>query len=127
MSTELPDPTEAYDFLFQNIHSEVFMNKLAAAGIVPQNEQEVRDLFTLAGNLRHVQAQKQASAQSRFSSAVSYLDGALSSDENLRWQAKQTESLAIKQAASQLAVDPAIYNAVLSLKLKEAEVMAGNQ
>lgn len=119
-SNNLPNPADAYNYLFNNVHAQVFLNKLASYGIVPGTEKEVSDLFALAGQLRHIESpEKQASEQSRFGSAVAGLNAALTSTP-------EAQDFAVKQATYDLANDPAIYNSILSLKAHEAAVLAGN-
>lgn len=119
-SNGLPNPNDAYNYLFSNVHAQVFMNKLAGYGIVPSTEAEVSDLFALAGQLRHIDSPtKQAADHSRFGSAVAGLNAALTSTP-------EAQDFAVKQATYDLANDPAIYNAILSLKAHEAAVLAGN-
>lgn len=119
-SNGLPNPNDAYNYLFNNVHAQVFLNKLASYGIVPSTEAEVSDLFALAGQLRHIDSpEKQAAEQSRFGSAVAGLNAALTSTP-------EAQDFAVKQATFDLANDPAIYNSILSLKAHEAAVLAGN-
>ena len=119
-SNGLPNPNDAYNYLFNNVHAQVFLNKLASYGIVPSTEAEVSDLFALAGQLRHIDSpEKQAADHSRFGSAVAGLNAALTSTP-------EAQDFAVKQATYDLANDPAIYNSILSLKAHEAAVLAGN-
>jgi hypothetical protein len=119
-SSGLPNPNDAYNYLFSNVHAEVFMNKLAGYGIVPSTEAEVSDLFALAGQLRHIDSpEKQAAEHSRFGYAVAGLNDALNSTP-------EAQDYAVKQATYDLANDPNIYNSILALKAHEAAVLAGN-
>jgi hypothetical protein len=119
-SNGLPNPNDAYNYLFNNVHAQVFLNKLASYGIVPSTEAEVSDLFALAGQLRHIESpEKQAADHSRFGSAVAGLNAALTSTP-------EAQDFAVKQATYDLANDPAIYSSILSLKAHEAAVLAGN-
>lgn len=123
----LPNPADAYQQLFDGVHAQVFLGKLASYGIQPTTEKEAADLFALAGRLRHVDgAEKQAAAQSRFGGAVSALDSVLGTSPAAAQQNAAVRSQAIKQAAAELAQDPSVYNAVLSLKAAEAAILAGN-
>jgi hypothetical protein len=123
----LLNPAVAYDQLFNNVHAQVFLGKLASYGIQPTTEKEAADLFALAGQLRHVDGpEKQAAAQSRFGGAVSALDSVLDSTPMAQRQASAIGANAIKQAAAELAQDPSVYNAVLSLKAHEAAILAGS-
>lgn len=122
----LPEPAEAYDKLFGEVHSEVFMGKLANAGIAPQTEKEAEDLFMLAGRLRHLNVEKKASS-SRFGGALAALDKTLQSNAGYRQSQASNGTVAIKQAAANLMNDPAIYASVLSLKAQEARQLAGEE
>jgi hypothetical protein len=126
-SSGLPNPTDAYNYLFNNVHAQVFLNKLASYGIVPNTEAEVSDLFALAGQLRHIDSSdKQASDSSRFGYAVAGLNDALNSTPEGQIQQAYEQDYAVKQATYDLANDPSIYSSILSLKAHEAAVLAGN-
>lgn len=123
----LPDPAVAYQQLFDGVHSQVFFGKLASFGIQPTTEKEAADLLTLAGNLRNVDgAEKQAATSSRFGGAVSALNSVIGNTPAAQQQQVAVRDQAIKQAAAELAQDPSVYNAVLSLKAAEAAMLAGN-
>jgi len=120
----LPDPAEAYQQLFNNVHAQVFIGKLASYGIHPSTEKEAADLFDLAGQLRHVDSnEKQAENHSRFTGAVSALNSVLGASPQTVQQNYANRSQAVKQAAFELSKDPSVYNAVLSLKAAEAEIL----
>jgi len=124
----LPEPADAYDQLFENVHAQVFFGKLASYGIQPSTEKESQDLFDLAGKLRNTDGpEKKASAKSRYGGAVSALDSVLGKTPEGRQQRAASSQQAIKQAASELMQDTSVYNAVLSLKSHEAAVLAGDQ
>mgnify|MGYP003681252876 CR=1 FL=1 len=110
--SSLPNPQDAYNQLFHNVHAEVFFGKLASYGIQATTEKEAAD------------AEKQAAESSRFGGAVSALNN-ITTQPTTPAQRYQAQGQAIKQAASQLAQDPSIYNAVISLKAHEAAVLAG--
>lgn len=119
MGVSLPDPQAAYNHLFSTIHHNVFMSKLAAHGIVPQNEQESEDLYKLSGHLRNMPQVKTAS--SRFGGAVRQLDRSLQSAAGRRPLAGYSDA-AIKQAAAALLNDQDVYLSVLSLKQQEQQL-----
>lgn len=124
----LPDPADAYNQLFDGVHAQVFLGKLASYGIQPSTEKEAADLFTLAGRLRHVDGpEKQAADQSRFGGAVTALDSVLGNTPEGRQQSAVEGQQAIKLAAAELMQDSGVYNAVLSLKAHEAAVLAGEK
>lgn len=124
---EFPNPVEAYNHLFQNIHAQVFLNKLASEyGIQVNSEKEASDLFAIAGQLRaHENPVKQAADQSRFGDAASALNSVIESTPAGQQKLAYTQDFAIKQAAADLMQDPAIYNSVLALKAEEAAQLAG--
>jgi len=99
----LPDPEVAYQILFDRVHQQAFFDKLAAYNLVPEDVQEARGYLEIAGQLRaaHEQALVKQAAE-------------------LGYWPVQPIDWATKQAAAKLAQDPAIYNAVLSLKALEA-------
>lgn len=127
-SNALPDPQEAYQHLYDNVHSQVFLGKLASHGIQPTTDKEAADLFALAGRLRHVESpEKRAASQSRYGGAVQALDSVIGNNPASQEQQRAAGEQAIKQAASELMKDDSIYNAVLSLKLADATALAGEQ
>jgi hypothetical protein len=122
-NSALPDPVSAYQHLFDRVHAQVFLNKLASYGIVPTTEAELEDLFTVAAQLRPVPgAEKQAAASSRFESAASAL-GAVANPQQAPGAFQES---ALKQAVAELAADPDIYNSVLAVKAAEAAILAGD-
>jgi len=124
----LPNQEDAYNHLFENVHAQVFFGKLASLGIQSTTDKEAADLFSLAGQLRHVDGpEKQAAAQSRFSGAVTALDSVIGNNPAAQQQQAAVAAEGIKQAAAELMQDPSVYNAVLSLKAQEAAVLAGEQ
>jgi len=125
-AASLPDPQDAYNQLYQDVHAEVFLGKLASHGIQPTTEKEAADLFAIAGQLRHVDGpEKQAADQSRFGGAADALGTIINQTPAGQQQSAVAHQQAVKQAAYQLSQDPSIYNAVLSLKVAEASVLAG--
>jgi hypothetical protein len=126
-AASLPDPQDAYNQLYQDVHAEVFLGKLASYGIQPTTEKEAADLFAIAGQLRHVDGpEKQAADQSRFGGASQALGTIMNQTPAGQQQAVAAEQQAIKAAVDQLSQDPSIYNAVISLKAAEAATLAGN-
>jgi hypothetical protein len=117
----LPNPVDAYNHLFGDVHSRVFFGTLANTyGISPSTEKEASDLFEIAAQLRELPTPTQERNNgSRFQKAA----GALNS---VTRDSAAVEADSIKQAAAMLSQDPSIYASVLSLKLKEAELLNGN-
>lgn len=127
-AASLPNPQDAYNQLYQDVHAQVFMGKLASYGIQPTTEKEAADLFAIAGQLRHIDGpEKQAAAQSRFGGASDALGTIMNQTPAGQQQSAASHQQAIKSAAAQLSQDPSIFNAVLSLKAAEAQVLAGGQ
>jgi hypothetical protein len=127
VQNEFPNPVDAYNHLFSNIHARVFLNKLASEyGIHANSEKEATDLFAIAGRLReHENPVKQAADQSRFGDAAAALNSVIESTPAGQQQLAYTQDFAIKQAAAELMQDPAVYNSVLALKAEEAAQLAG--
>lgn len=123
----LPDATTAYQTLFDNIHQQVFFNKMAAYGHGVRDQQHAARMLDQAGKLRHleeVELMKQASAaDDPYVAAGDYLDQHLASMGYATKTAgyPSEEEMAIKAAAADFASVPEIYNSVLSLKAWEAE------
>ena len=127
-AASLPDPQDAYNQLYQDVHAQVFLGKLASYGIQPTTEKEAADLFAIAGQLRDIDGpEKQAAAQSRFGGASDALGTIMNQTPAGQQQAAASRQQRIKQAAYELSQDSSIYNAVISLKAAEASVLAGNQ
>jgi hypothetical protein len=122
MSANLPTPHDAYNHLFQQVHATTFMNKLAAAGIVPQTDAEATDLYKLAGELRQHVAARQQVTGNRFAPATAALQKLAAANPVLQ-QARQDQ--AVKLAAAQLLQDPSIYNSLLSLHLSDTALANG--
>jgi hypothetical protein len=127
----LPDVQTAYNTLFDGVHQQVFFNKLASYGFVPQNEKEAAEMLELAGKLRYVEGEEEKAAadESRVSQANVALDNVLGipREQGEKRAAAEDESAAISQAAAQLAEEPAFYNSVLALKAAEAASYADQQ
>jgi hypothetical protein len=121
MSTPtLPNPQAAYDHLTEKVHCNIFFDKLARAGIVPQTEKEASDLLQLAGRLRHVEEQEkvaQAEQGGRFGGALAALDHILGQNKQASVREAHT---GIKRAAVYFKQDPEVFNSILALKQHEA-------
>lgn len=113
--TQLPDSNEAFNVVF-DIHQRAFFGKLASLGIEPENEKQAANLLDMAAKLRGVpmQLDKEAEQEDPYEQANSALETTLYG----------RTQVAAKTAASQLAQDPAVYNAVLALKGAEASAYA---
>lgn len=119
-ANQLPNPADAYNHLYSNVHMPVFLQKLASYGIQPTTPEEVDDLLKIAGRLRNLPSEP--SSQSRFASAANALDK-LASETPHGQAARQTASAEmLKQASRALANDPDIFNSVMSLELANASL-----
>lgn len=118
----LPDPQTAYQTLFNDVHARVFFAKLASFGYVPESEQQAQQMLTTAGKLRAAEQQEKLAAdgQDPFAMADHYLTQALGLEPHTKAAAAQAETDVVLRAANGLMQDPALYNAVLSLKAAEA-------
>jgi hypothetical protein len=125
MSNALPNPNDAYGLLSSQVHNQAFFGRLGQHGISPRTEKEAADLLKMAGQLReagfdsHTEKAQAADADSPITKAAAQLDQILGNP-----QVQQNHDQAVKQACAQLASDPNIFNAVLSLKAAEAEQVA---
>ena len=117
--------TQAYDLLHENVHSRAFFGKLASYGIVPQTEDEANEFFKIAAHLDDADfGEKQASAGNRFSAASHGLEGVYNDTPGAQQQRQAAEYQSVKQAAHELQKHDDIYDAVLTLKLAEAQLAA---
>jgi hypothetical protein len=122
----LPDPRQAYVNLMDGVAARVFFEKLAAAGITCNNQQEARELVELAGYLRSDAAQTKA-ASSRYGAALDDLRYVLEGPngvDRVKAAAAQDLDVAMRRAAAGLAQDPTLYNSVLAIKAAEADALA---
>lgn len=116
------DPQAAYQHLLDNVYASTFLQKLASYGISPSTEGEYEDLFTIAAHLR-VHAPEKSAASSRFGMAKQALAGYTAQTPVADAVAAET----MKSAAVELASDPSIYNAVLTLLAAENNTLAGSK
>ncbi len=125
----LPDPRAAYQTLFDGVHQRCFFQKLASVRpqYYPQNQKQAMELLELAGQLRlaeEEEAVKEAQegvspfAAANMALAAHLKQAGFTSVERAK---RHEQELSVKQAAADLAADPAIFNAVLSLKAAQAE------
>lgn len=133
MSTEnqfvLPDVQSATDTVFHGVHRRAFLHKLAQCGHRPETEAEADALVELGFKLASADPDsvvpadpfdgQVAPAMGKYAAASADLDAVLGlskqgGDENM-------------EAAFQLAQDPEIYAAALSIKSAEAEQVAAAQ
>lgn len=125
-TAELPSVRQAYDTIFDRVHSRVFFQKCAAAGIAPRTQEEAAAMLETAGKLRLIhesQPVKAAAAQDNpFFQMNAGLDAVMAQYGLAPAQpAPQEVEAGYKQAADVLFQDPEIYNAAITLKAYEAE------
>jgi len=125
----LPEPQAAFETLQNNVSNNVFFQKLAQHGFAPANEKEAGELLDLAGKLRVVDQTTKAAgdSQSDFSQASAALDNVMSVrglENPVKSAAAYEEQEALSAYANQLANHPDLYNAVLSVKQAQADVVA---
>lgn len=121
---ELPAADQAYQTLHNDVYCQAFFKVAADYGVVPQSQEEAQDMLKLAANLRIVREdyqQKQASTN-RFAQINAELDQMRPGYKQA--QDNQQADMMYRRVAADLANDPAIFNAVLSLKVAEAEQIA---
>lgn len=125
---QMPSYDDAYNFLFRNLHAQVFTEKLASYGINPQSEEELGEYLTLAGNLRKIEDQLHVKQASDQMSLVKMANQQLSSHLGLSQQNFHAEEEAsIKNAVASVCSSPDIYNSILSLKWYEAKELLDNK
>lgn len=125
----IPATDVAYNELFARVHSPVFFQKLAAAGIVPSNDVEVQQLLDLAGTIRDFEGKtsaKTAAASSPYSAPIAALNQLLTSqglDGGIKQAAAREQDAALQNFTEAVIADPLVYNSVLRLKSDEAEAV----
>lgn len=127
---QVPQPDAAYDFLYGQVHSPVFFNKLAQDyGIVPANDTEATRLLEMGAELFAVEQQeqqKQASVQGSFiTEAHNSLQVLLGKQASARGVNTQANDRLVKQAAAELTKNPYVRAAALSYQLHLAQQQQG--
>jgi len=122
---QVQDPDTAYAMVHQKVYTPVFFTKLANDyGFRPKTDQEAMEMLTMAAQLREgydQEMEKSASAQgSVLASAHQHLNGTLA--ESGFDPGGVTDEM-IYKAASEVAFDPEVANAVLSLQVGAAAAM----
>jgi hypothetical protein len=107
---ELPDVEQSAEVL-DDLYRQAFFGKLAELQVVPQTEEDAVSLLKTAARLDAVpDEQSQKQANSFFQDADSALEYVLGASEVSAQPAFETKS-----AAVQLAADPGLYAAALSV------------
>lgn len=126
----LPDPQTAFNTLFDRVHARAFFAKLASYGYQPESPAQAQHFLDLAGKLRianqHEAATKAAAAVDPILEASNALSELLNGYGINTKAASVNGDAALHNAAAQLAADPEIYNATLSLKAAEAAQLAAD-
>lgn len=107
------DPTQAYELLWNNVQRPAFLAKLARDySIEPENAEEERQLFEIAGRLRNLQEASQvktAGQRNQFlTNALNRLDGVVEKT------AAANHDQRIEKIAAEYAKNPAYRQAVIS-------------
>ncbi len=126
----LPDVKSATDTIFANVHRRAFLHKLAQLGHRPETEDEAEALVELGFKIASADPngvvpadpfgdQAAVPPMGKYAAANADLGAVLGTNK----QANDEHT----EAACQLAQDPAIYAAALSIKSAEAEQVATAQ
>jgi len=124
---QLLDPDSAYALVHHKVYSPVFFSKLASDfGIQPQSEAEAMEMMNMAAQLREAHEQGQTKAASgghgtMLGAAREHLNNALA---NEGYDVSQPTDGLVEKAAADVANDPEIAHAVLSLQAGAAHAMA---
>jgi hypothetical protein len=119
---QLLNPDDAYALVHQRVYAPVFFTKLAQDfGIRPANAEEAQEMLIMAGQLRAADDQdrlKQAAAgTSKLAAARAHLQQALRSEG---FQTDASQDQLIEKAAMEVAYQPDVAHAVLSLQAAAA-------
>lgn len=117
----------SYNVLVAQVHAPVFFNKLASVyGIVPQTQEEARDLLLLAADTRNAHEQqqvKQASARGTFYAEARRDLSTVLGTAGL--QQPVEDRTHIKQAAAAAAQNPLIAEAALVFSQHLSQALQG--
>lgn len=123
---QLLDPDSAFALVQQRVYTPVFFTKLASDyGITANSDDEARRMMSMAAKLRtaHDDGQLKAAGQQFdfLKAAQDHLDEALASEG---YDVQSDNDDLVKAAAAEVAVDPEIAHAVLSLQAQAAMAMS---
>ncbi len=96
--------------ILHGVYAPAYFQKLAERGYTAKNEKEAQELIELGLKLAEVGAQPQTS-RSKYATAVNAFDSLSRGEQDADYQ--------LKQAAVQLAQDPAIYASAMVLQAAE--------
>lgn len=125
----LPDSDTAFNNLVEGVECQVFFNKMAAYGHVPQTPEQAAAMLDTGRKLyayyKSEQVKQAQDANDPYVAVNHYLSQVLGDQGADFGAANQQahEAAAIKQAAAELAQDPVFYNSVLALKAAEAQTI----
>lgn len=119
---QLLDPDSAFNLVHQRVYAPVFFTKLAQDyGIQPANDAEAIEMLNMAAQLRVADdqdRQKQAAAgTSKLAAARAHLQQALRSEG---YQTDDSQNQLVEKAAAEVAQQPDLAHAVLSLQAAAA-------
>jgi hypothetical protein len=114
----LPSQEEAADTVFNEVASDVFFRKCASVGLQPRTRDEAWSMLNTAAQLEELEA-----AEIEKTGGDSFILFAQRSLEQSLGQTptRPNDDMIIKQAASQYANNPAVFNAVLALKAAQIQ------
>ena len=120
----MPDPQQAFNTLFSQVHNPVFFAKLANDyGIAPRSENEARTLLEMAGKLRiaadNPNIKAAAAGTDPFSEASQALDNMLSGNSSA--------DVSILKLAADVSANASIYQSVVALKVAQAQELAATK
>lgn len=121
---QLPTPEQAYSHLFDEVHARAFFGKLAAHGRPVTTDKQAADYLELAGKLRMLHQDPAVKAAAEADGPLAEASAALDQFMAQNGFRPSGRDVATKQAAVQLAADPAVYASVLALKAAEAGQVA---
>ena len=133
-SSALPSPEQSYDTIHRSLYANAVFSALQEVdpAFVPRTAKQAQAVLEMAQKLaaadEHVAADAGLAGDDPFVAANQALDAAMQKAGFDFGSADREEQL-VKQAAEQCFGDPALYNSMLSLRAKEAELQlqAANQ
>lgn len=126
---QLLDPDSAYALVHHRVYTPVFFSKLASDyGIRPQSERQAMEMLQMAAQLREAhdngQTKAAASGHDLLGAAHAHLNQVLA---NEGFAVGAPDDGLVEKAAAEVALDPEIAHAVLSLQAGAAMSMAQQQ
>ncbi len=129
--SKLPDGQTAYNTLFDKVHTQVFLHKLASAGIPIRSAEEAASYLDLGSKLRMIDEAQAIKVAQDSESPLNYLhslcDQALGQMGHQTKVAEAQYDRGRRDVAATLAQDPVLYNAVLGFKEAQARMIQAQQ